>query len=52
MNCWYTLHRAKDAIPNDIPVGYVDAYYELIDRPAITEACDDPCQLLSFLGGL
>ncbi|WP_452221247.1 glycoside hydrolase family 17 protein [Lacinutrix salivirga] len=23
-----------------IPVGYVDAYYEFSDRPAITEACD------------
>ena len=34
------LHRAKDEIPNEIPVGYVDAYYEFTDRPAITEACD------------
>lgn len=34
------LHRAKDEIPNEIPVGYVDAYYEFSDRPAITEACD------------
>lgn len=24
----------------DIPVGYVDAYYEFEERPAITEACD------------
>ncbi len=24
----------------DIPVGYVDAYYEFQDRPAITDACD------------
>jgi exo-beta-1,3-glucanase (GH17 family) len=24
----------------DIPVGYVDAYYEFTDRPAITEVCD------------
>lgn len=24
----------------DIPVGYVDAYYEFQERPAITEACD------------
>ena len=34
------LNRAKEEIPNDIPVGYVDAYYEFSDRPAITEACD------------
>lgn len=34
------LQRAKDEIPNEIPVGYVDAYYEFTDRPAITEACD------------
>lgn len=25
---------------NGIPVGYVDAYYEFTERPAITEACD------------
>jgi exo-beta-1,3-glucanase (GH17 family) len=25
---------------NGIPVGYVDAYYEFIERPEITEACD------------
>ena len=25
---------------NNIPVGYVDAYYEFSDRPAIAEACD------------
>jgi exo-beta-1,3-glucanase (GH17 family) len=34
------LYRAKEEIPNEIPVGYVDAYYEFSDRPAITEACD------------
>jgi len=31
--------RVKQALP-DIPVGYVDAYYEFTNRPAITEACD------------
>lgn len=31
--------RVKDQIKN-IPVGYVDAYYEFSDRPAITEVCD------------
>ncbi|MDJ0646411.1 MAG: glycosyl hydrolase family 17 protein [Flavobacteriaceae bacterium] len=31
--------RAKEAITN-VPVGYVDAYYEFTDHPKITEACD------------
>ncbi|MBT8274411.1 MAG: glycosyl hydrolase [Bacteroidia bacterium] len=34
------IHEVKAAIPADIPVGYVDAYYEFTDRPKITEACD------------
>ena len=33
------IQRVKDAIPN-IPVGYVDAYYEFSHRPRITEICD------------
>jgi exo-beta-1,3-glucanase (GH17 family) len=33
------IYQVKDAIP-DIPVGYVDAYYEFSNRPRITEACD------------
>lgn len=33
------INDVKEAIPN-IPVGYVDAYYEFADRPKITEACD------------
>ena len=33
------INRVKDAIPN-IPVGYVDAYYEFSHRPRITEVCD------------
>ena len=33
------IKQVKSAIP-EIPVGYVDAYYEFTDRPAITEACD------------
>ena len=33
------IYRVKAAIPN-IPVGYVDAYYEFSHRPKITEACD------------
>jgi len=33
------INRVKEAIP-DVPVGYVDAYYEFTNRPKITEACD------------
>lgn len=31
--------RVKEALP-DVPVGYVDAYYEFTNRPEITAACD------------
>lgn len=31
--------QVKNELPG-IPVGYVDAYYEFCNRPAITEACD------------
>ena len=34
------ISKVKDAMPDDIPVGYVDAYYEFVQRPAITELCD------------
>lgn len=35
------INRVKDALKGmDIPVGYVDAYYEFSHRPNITEACD------------
>ena len=33
------MYQVKEAIP-DIPMGYVDAYYEFRHRPKITEACD------------
>jgi exo-beta-1,3-glucanase (GH17 family) len=33
------IHRVKSAIP-EVPVGYVDAYYEFTKCPNITEACD------------
>ena len=33
------MYYSKDKIKN-VPVGYVDAYYEFRDRPAITQACD------------
>jgi exo-beta-1,3-glucanase (GH17 family) len=34
------IARVREALPADIPVGYVDAYYEFSARPRITEACD------------
>jgi glucan 1,3-beta-glucosidase len=34
------IARVKNEIPSDIPVGYVDAYYEFTIKPRITEACD------------
>ncbi|MEZ4986892.1 MAG: glycosyl hydrolase family 17 protein [Saprospiraceae bacterium] len=34
------IHRTRAAIPAEIPVGYVDAYYEFSQRPRITDACD------------
>ena len=33
------IQRVKEALP-EIPVGYVDAYYEFTDHPTITELCD------------
>ena len=33
------IHHVKKEIPN-VPVGYVDAYYEFTQRPALAEACD------------
>lgn len=33
------MYQVKEAIPN-VPMGYVDAYYEFSHRPKITEACD------------
>lgn len=34
------IHQVKGGIKTNIPIGYVDAYYEFSERPAITEACD------------
>ena len=34
------IYEVKKAINVDVPVGYVDAYYEFSERPSITEACD------------
>ena len=33
------IHRVKAAAP-DTEVGYVDAYFEFVDHPRVTEACD------------
>jgi exo-beta-1,3-glucanase (GH17 family) len=33
------IYRVKKQLP-EMEVGYVDAYYEFSDRPAVTEACD------------
>lgn len=34
------MYRVREAIPKEVPMGYVDAYYEFSHRPKITEACD------------
>ncbi len=34
------MRNVKSSIPSNIPMGYVDAYYEFAHRPAITELCD------------
>ena len=34
------LQQVKDNVPDDVPVGYVDAYYEFAERPRIADACD------------
>jgi len=33
------IKKVKEAVPQ-VQVGYVDAYYEFLNRPAIAEACD------------
>jgi GPH family glycoside/pentoside/hexuronide:cation symporter len=46
------IKRVRKALPETIPVGYVDAYYQFLDRPAFDRflRCDFS-KLLSFLGG-
>ena len=34
------LQQVKDNVPEEVPVGYVDAYYEFADHPRIADACD------------
>ncbi len=33
------IDRVKQAVPG-VPVGYVDAYFEFVDHPRVTQACD------------
>ena len=33
------IHRVKEAVPG-VDVGYVDAYFEFVDHPRVTDACD------------
>ncbi len=33
------IHRFKKAVPG-VDVGYVDAYFEFVDHPRVTDACD------------
>lgn len=34
------IQRIRVALPDSIPVGYVDAYYQFLNRPSLVEACD------------
>jgi GPH family glycoside/pentoside/hexuronide:cation symporter len=34
------LARVKAALPQDVPVGCVEAYFHFLERPALTAACD------------
>lgn len=34
------IKRVRAALPASIPVGYVDAYYQFLDRPALVNSCD------------
>jgi GPH family glycoside/pentoside/hexuronide:cation symporter len=34
------IARVKDAVPEDLRVGCVDAYFKFLEQPALTAACD------------
>jgi GPH family glycoside/pentoside/hexuronide:cation symporter len=34
------IQRVRAALPQDVPVGCVDAYYQFLERQALTAACD------------
>jgi len=34
------IQRVRAAVPGNVQVGYVDAYYEFTDHPKVADACD------------
>lgn len=34
------IQKVRDLLPQQIPVGYVDAYYQFLEKPALINACD------------
>ena len=34
------INKVKQAVPSHVEVGYVDAYYQFIERPKLIDACD------------
>ncbi len=34
------INRVKQAVPSHVQVGYVDAYYQFLQRPKLIDACD------------
>ncbi len=34
------INQVRQQLPNHIQIGYVDAYYQFIERPALVDACD------------
>lgn len=34
------IRRVRALLPAHIPLGYVDAYYQFLDKPALIDACD------------
>lgn len=34
------IKRVREALPATVPVAYVDAYYQFLDKPALVDACD------------
>jgi GPH family glycoside/pentoside/hexuronide:cation symporter len=34
------IKRVREALPASIPVGYVDAYYQFLERPSLVDSCD------------
>ena len=34
------MSEVRERVPSQVPIGYVDAYYEFEDRPNVTAACD------------